>query len=244
VSLPALTPNAWLRYDVIRRILDDLEGVESVLEMGAGGGAMAARLAGRYRYVGLEPDGASFAKARERLAGIPGARILNADAAALERGELFDLVCAFEVLEHIEDDAGALRSWRERLRAGGWLLLSVPAFPARWAAGDSKVGHYRRYEPEELADLLRRTRYVDPLVLVYGFPLGYALEAARNFLARREEGQASLTAGTTASGRWLQPPDSLGWATRLGTAPFRLLQRPFARTRRGTGLVALARRAA
>jgi hypothetical protein len=46
---------------------------------------------------------------------------------------------------------------------------------------------------------------------------------------------------TAASGRWLQPPDGVGWLTASVAAPFRLLQRPFTRTRLGTGLVAFAR---
>jgi hypothetical protein len=47
---------------------------------------------------------------------------------------------------------------------------------------------------------------------------------------------------TAASGRWLQPPEAIGWLTAAVAAPFRLVQRPFAGTRFGTGLVAVARR--
>lgn len=224
---PPLTPNGWLRWDVVGRVLDGLEDVERVLEVGAGEGALGARLARRYDYVGVEPDERSRARARERLGTLLEAL----------PDESFDLVCAFEVLEHVEDDAGELRRWRERIRPGGWLLLSVPAHERRFGAADRRVGHFRRYDPERLAALLTETGFENSRLVIYGFPLGYALEAGRHVLARRGEGE-----GTAGSGRWLQPSDRLGWATRLGTSPFRLLQRPFARTRLGTGIVALARR--
>jgi SAM-dependent methyltransferase len=229
MSDPPLTPNAWLRWDVVRRLLDGLEDVERVLEVGAGEGALGARLARRYDYVGVEPDPVSRARARERVETILEAL----------PDESFDLLCAFEVLEHVEDDDAELRSWRDRLRPEGWLLLSVPAHEKRFGPADRRVGHFRRYEPEGLAALLIETGFESARLVTYGFPLGYALEAARHLLARRGEGE-----GTAGSGRWLQPSDRLGWATSFGTAPFRLLQRPFARTRLGTGLVALARRAA
>ena len=228
IAEPPLTPNAWLRWDVVRRLLDDLEGVERVLEIGAGEGALGARLARRYDYVGVEPDLVSRRKASERVGPVLEA----------VPHETFDLVCAFEVLEHVEDDRAELRGWRDLLRPGGWLLVSVPAHEQRFGAADRRVGHFRRYNPDRLAELLSETGFESPRLMTYGFPLGYALEVGRHLLARRGEGE-----GTAGSGRWLQPSDRLGWATRLGTAPFRLLQRPFARTRLGTGLVALARRA-
>lgn len=239
---PPLTFNAWLRYDVVMRLLCGLDAVTSVLEIGAGEGALAARLARRYKYVGLEPDARAFAVAQSRLARVGSGVVLQGDLSKLEPGTIFDLVCAFEVLEHIEDDAAALRAWRERVRPRGWILLSVPAFSRRFAATDVHAGHYRRYDPPHLRTLLTATGFVDPLVLTYGFPLGYLLEAARNAIASRYSIGGSKEERTASSGRWLQPPAAAWWATQLATAPFRLLQRPFTRTTLGTGLVALARK--
>lgn len=247
MAQPALPLNAWLRYDLISRALRELgPGIRSVLEVGAGAGALSVRLARRYDYTGLEPDQAAYATAADRLRGEGQAQILCDNSSALDPAASFDLVCSFEVLEHLEDDRAALLDWRSRLRGDGWLALSVPARPHRFGAHDRVVGHYRRYDARGLEELLAACGFVDIRVYSCGFPLGYALEAARNAIARHSASHAStpMAAQTAASGRWLQPPESIGWLTAALALPFRLLQRPFARTRLGTGLVAVARRPA
>ncbi|HTR32688.1 MAG TPA: methyltransferase domain-containing protein [Gaiellaceae bacterium] len=241
-ALPPLPLNAWLRYDLIDRSLRELPpDVHTVLEIGAGAGAIGARLARRYEYTGIEPDPAAYARAAERLGA---ERIVCGDSSALDPASAFDLVCSFEVLEHLEDDRAALLDWRGRLREGGFIALSVPARPNRFGPHDRVVGHYRRYDAHMLARLLEDCGFVDVRVRTCGFPLGYALEAARNLIARlhARRGGASMAEQTAASGRWLQPPDAIAWLTAAVAAPFRLLQRPFARTLLGTGLVAVARR--
>jgi SAM-dependent methyltransferase len=243
MSAPPLPLNAWLRWDVVGPILEGLAGVSSVLEIGAGVGAFAARLAARYDYLGLEPDAASCAAAKQRLAAVGRGRMLCADTSALEPGATFDLVCAFEVLEHLKDDAGALRDWRERVRPDGWVLLSVPARPQRRTRHDIMVGHVRRYDRRGLAAVLAETGFADARVLSYGFPAGYALELARDVLARLAPAKQSADERTAESGRRFQPSDRLGPLTRGVSSPLRFVQRPFLDTDLGTGLVAVARRA-
>jgi SAM-dependent methyltransferase len=241
LPLPPLTANAWLRYEIIRRILDDLEEIQSVLEIGAGQGAMGVRLASRYTYIGLEPDRGSSAVARARLKRAGQGSILCGDLSALQPGARFDLVCAFEVLEHLEDDAGALREWRGCLHPGGWVLLSVPAFAARFGAWDRKVGHYRRYERAQMHDLLALSGFTHPAVWSYGFPLGNVLERGRNAAARLSRIGGSMAERTASSGGLLQPADWMGCLTRAATAPFRRLQWRFIQRDVGTGFVVLAR---
>jgi SAM-dependent methyltransferase len=235
-----LTPNAWLRFDLVSRMVP--AGITDVLEIGCGQGALGARLARRYRYVGVEPDPASCAVARARVARAGGGDVHNGDLAMLD-AHRFDLVCAFEVLEHIGDDATALAEWAARLRPGGWLLLSVPAHRRRYGPADELVGHFRRYDPADLATMLRDAGFQDIEVRQYGMPLGYLLEAVRNAVGRRRLARNAATSvpeRTAASGRLLQPGTGAGGiVTRWGTAPFRIVQRAFPHT--GTGLVARAR---
>jgi len=241
-ALPPFTLNAWLRYDLIERTLAGLSGIESVLEIGAGGGALAARLATRYRYVGVEPDQRSCEAAKDVLARLGSGEMLCGDVSAVPDGEIFDAVLAFEVLEHIEDDAGELRAWRERLRPGGRLLMSVPLYQRRYAAADRFVGHFRRYDPEQLDQLLREAGFADIRLQTFGFPLGHLLERSRNLLARLAKPDESREERTGASGRRFQPSGRAALATQALSAPFRRLQRPFYDTRLGAGLFASARR--
>ena len=239
---PALSLHAWLRYDAILRQLRRATGVRSILEIGAGQGAVGVMLARRYEYTGLEPDPTSFATARSRFDLADVREIVEDDLTALGPERTFDLVCAFEVLEHIEDDAGAIADWIERVRPGGWLLISVPAGRQRFGAADRKAGHYRRYDRTDISELLASAGLVDMSLITYGFPAGYVLEAGRNMLARRLETATTMSDRTSASGRWLQPPDWAAPVTRALAAPLRIAQRPFGDGRLGTGLVVLARR--
>jgi SAM-dependent methyltransferase len=66
----------------------------------------------------------------------------------------FDLVCAFDIVEHVEDDEAALTELTRVLAPGGVLLMSVPLHESYWTQFDELVGHCRRYEPENLAALL------------------------------------------------------------------------------------------
>ena len=65
-----------------------------------------------------------------------------------------DLVVAFDVLEHIEDDAIAVGEICRTLRRGGIALVAVPADPRLWSAHDDAVGHVRRYTRETLRTLV------------------------------------------------------------------------------------------
>lgn len=238
-DLPPLTANAWLRWDVVSRLLPPAP--LDVLEVGCGQGAAGARLAWLGRYVGLEPDRQSYDVAVERV-GAAGGQVRHGSLETLAADETFDLVCAFEVLEHIEDDVSALAQWVQRIRPGGNLLLSVPAHAKRFAAADQLVGHHRRYDPPALRLLLRKAGLDEVALRLYGAPAGYALETARNVLsARRLAAAGSMAERSGHSGRYLQPTEN--WqsaAIRVGTLPFRLLQRGFPQF--GPGIVVRARR--
>jgi SAM-dependent methyltransferase len=236
--LPPLTLQGWLRFDTVERLLARVDGVRTVLEIGAGVGALGSVLARRYDYLGLEPDAASYEVGRRRIEAA-GGLLEQIPYTELAPAERFDLVCAFEVLEHLSDDAAALAAWRELLRPGGRLLISVPAGQRRFGASDELVGHVRRYERLGLVELLLRSGFRDPIVRGYGFPLGNVLKPVRDRLAARRL-RAAGDSGTSLSGRWLQPSNERARLTWAAALPFRYVQRPFAHTELGTGLVALA----
>jgi SAM-dependent methyltransferase len=229
-----LSPLAWQRYDAVERLLP--AGVRTVLEVGAGLGSLGARLARRFEYTGLEPDRVSFEVAVQRV-GSAG-RVLCLRAEDLEARSAFDLVCAFEVLEHCEDDRAALATWLGHVRPGGYLLVSVPFRRDRFGPWDERAGHYRRYDRLDVVETLSGAGLRSVETIAYGFPLGSATEVARNAIARLERSGRTMDERTAASGRSLQPPAWAAGATRLASAPFRYLQRPFARANLGPGVVA------
>jgi SAM-dependent methyltransferase len=234
--LPPLSPMATLRWQLVARVLDELTP-RNVLEIGCGQGGFGARIAARpdVSYVGVEPDEKSWTVAAERITPLGGDVRLGTSDLVGEH-ERFDLVCAFEVLEHLEHDTAAATDWVRHLRPGGSLLVSVPAWPERFSPMDTLVGHFRRYTPDALEDVLRAAGVTQPNVRLYGWPLGFALESVRARIAARRPSTGAMEERSATSGRLLQPPRIAGAAVALGAAPFGQLQR--LRPNRGTGLVA------
>jgi SAM-dependent methyltransferase len=236
-AFPPMTTMAWLRWDGIRRALRTVRPT-SILELGAGQGSVGARLAARARYVGIEPDGASAAVASGRV-GEDGI-VIEGTVDDVPGAQRFDLVCAFEVLEHIEDDVDALVSWRSRLAPGGHLLISVPAHQDRFGAADELVGHHRRYDRHALVGALTSAGFGVETLEGYGFGLGHVLEAGRNrMIERRANGSPDV--GTSGSGRLYQPQRLTGAVTMVAAAPGRVLQRLYPRPDAGVGWLVLAK---
>ncbi|MGH9333440.1 MAG: class I SAM-dependent methyltransferase [Vicinamibacteria bacterium] len=114
--------------------------------------------------VGITREAEMLAK-RTRLVAIDRARIdprchevalvTQADAVALPFGDdVFDAVFIFDVLEHVDDEKGALAEIRRVLRPGGTLLVTVPAFMFLYGLQDEVSEHKRRYRLEPLVDLV------------------------------------------------------------------------------------------
>lgn len=114
-----------------------------ILEVGCGPGGNLAMLSGFGTVQGLEPDDESRAHAAERsgLAIHPG---LLPDGLP-DLGAHFDLVAAFDVVEHVEDDAGAVATLANLVQPGGYLVTTVPAAPWMWSEHDVQHHHKRRY---------------------------------------------------------------------------------------------------
>lgn len=242
--LTPLTPNGRLRFDLIRRVLLEIDAGGSFVEVGCGGGGAGGVLAKEFDYVGYEPDAQSFVVARRRLTGIRKSQVFNAVLPDVP-SDSFDLLGAFEVLEHVEEDTSALASWVRWLRPGGYAVVSVPAHPQRYGPSDASVGHFRRYTRQSITDLLIEAGLVDVKVAIYGFPLGYGLEWVRNMVASRKKlalEDVDFAERTATSGRLLQPNDALAPLIWLITFPFQWLQRPFVSGDLGTGFVAWGRR--
>jgi hypothetical protein len=194
-------------------------------------------------YVGVEADETSAALASDVIEKA-GGRVVHGTVNDLDALDgIFDLLCAFEVLEHQEHDLETLKRWLAPIVAGGHVLLSVPADPTHYGPWDQLVGHYRRYTAEQLRALLESLGLTDIRCQHYGWPLTYLTEPVRNILARRERtrmASLSMNDRTSSSARNLQPKHwLLGAVIRAATIPFVQAQR--LRPQMGLGLIAVAR---
>src|SRR6267143_1081628 len=84
------------------------------------------------------------------------------------RNAVFDLICAFDVIEHVDDDERALAELSRVASPGAALITSVPLHPAQWTGFDDFVGHRRRYEPEDLKANLARHGFTVERSAVFG----------------------------------------------------------------------------
>ncbi|MEA3151957.1 MAG: hypothetical protein QOD56_2896, partial [Gammaproteobacteria bacterium] len=96
----------------------------------------------------------ALAKLHERGCSVTMGQVTSLPFAS----DSFDLVCALDIVEHVDDDEAALSEITRVAKPGATLLLSVPLHPERWTPFDDFVGHRRRYEPAELATKLSSRR--------------------------------------------------------------------------------------
>lgn len=121
----------------------------------AGGGNTRVLRAHGWNAVALEygEDGAEVAHGR-------GLATVRGDATRLPLADSsVDLVVAFDLLEHLPDDAAAVAEVHRVLKPSGTYLVAVPADPRLWSLHDEAVDHVRRYTREGLVGLLERGRF-------------------------------------------------------------------------------------
>lgn len=179
---PAAPEDGWVpapRYLLRRRrILRQLRHLTpcDVIEIGCGAGMLLQELSSRgFRCEALE----SSPEARlliDRLATKAGHSIGVHEMPQQTWASHFPLLMAFEVLEHIEDDAAAMEQWASWLAPGGTLLMSVPAHPQLWSAADEWAGHYRRYRKKDLIRVVTAAGLTIEHIECFGFPLGNITE--------------------------------------------------------------------
>jgi SAM-dependent methyltransferase len=125
-------------------------GARSMLELGCGTGFVLQgvhRAHPEMRLVGSELFEEGLVHARRRL---PGVELVQTDARQMPYDAEFDVIGAFDVLEHIDDDRRVLGEVARALRPGGTLLVTVPQHPWMWSPADDYARHVRRYTRREL----------------------------------------------------------------------------------------------
>ena len=228
------------RNSVIRAVAANVEPTlpdrYRVLEIGCGTGNCLRVLESVFRrgvVLGMDSQYRGLAIARRRVS----CPLLQGDLrhAPLAPTVRFDVIGLFDVLEHIEDDVGALEAVRARLTAEGTLLLTVPAAPGLWSAFDVAARHCRRYRAEHLEQVLTRAGFrVDYMSAFMSalYPLAW--------LKRRWNARRTQPAGDPIlSDLKIVPGINAGLRALLSVEP-RLIAAGY-RLKFGTSLVALSR---
>ncbi|MFH1088502.1 MAG: class I SAM-dependent methyltransferase, partial [Patescibacteria group bacterium] len=100
----------------------------------------------------------------------------------------FDLVTAFDVLEHLPDESRAIGEWGRVLRSGGVLFISVPAHQWLFGPHDRALNHYRRYELNQLLRLLIKNNF-SPIFSTYIFGFSFPLFILQRGLLKNSPGR-------------------------------------------------------
>jgi SAM-dependent methyltransferase len=149
----------------------------------------------------------------------------------------FDLILLSEVLEHLNDDVGALKIIHSLLTEDGLLVITVPRDPRFWSVEDELWDHKRRYERTELEGKLRDTGFELDLLWTWGFPITKRIV---KFQVNRLRPRGSdVRDGPPLVAR---PPSLLLPLARIGFGMIARFEQIFKGTDRGLGYVATARK--
>lgn len=130
-----------------------------ILDVGGGTGAVAVDLASAAPQAWIcTADRSATAAAFARDRGVRHVVVADAGAIPFDSGCL-DLVIAFDIIEHLDNDAGMLRDVARVLRPGGAVAIHVPAWPSLWSRHDEILEHKRRYTRRGLTELLDRAGF-------------------------------------------------------------------------------------
>jgi len=226
------------------RSLPQFAAIRDVLEVGCGNGVVLAELqrlfpGGKVIGMDLFEEGLKFA--RQRFHGT----LIQGDVFQHTFAEPFDLIGAFDVIEHLDDDERILRRFWQQIRPGGHLMITVPAHQGLWSYFDDVAHHRRRYAPAGLESKLVSAGFTELYVTQFMAALFPPMWLKRRLLG---EGAAKLSRANPQQRQaavesdlkihplvnwmfelWLRPEVffiSRRWRLPLGTSLLALARRP------------------
>ncbi len=123
---------------------------KKILDYGCGSGFLVGQMQER----GLDAFGADLSEEAIRVGLSRGVKNLYMEDRLDFPDESFDVILALDVIEHIEDDYGALGRLQKLLKPGGCMIITVPAYQWMWGLQDEVAHHFRRYSMSSILKLI------------------------------------------------------------------------------------------
>lgn len=213
------------RRSILRGIFSALKlpkGIK-ILEAGCGPGANLKMLSQFGEVSALEPEEFSIKYASE----ISGVKVLKGFLPEdIPFSDDFDVVCAFDVLEHVDDDGAALRALFDKTKFGGYGVFTVPAYDFLWSKHDEINHHFRRYNKQSFEKLLISAGYEVRLISYYNFwlfPVAAIVRFAQKIFKKKDEGHDIKMPKSTLVNKLLCTIfSSEQYLLRCGSLPFGL----------------------
>ena len=139
---------------ILKTLVKHFPNAASLLEIGCGTGFVLSGIATAnpgLLLVGsdLHQEALNYAQTR-----LPGVVLLQMNAGNIPYVEEFDVICAFDVLEHVPQDDEVLKQIHQALKQGGGVMITVPQHPWLWSRTDDDARHLRRYTRRGLSHKL------------------------------------------------------------------------------------------
>lgn len=205
---------------------------KNFFEIGCGTGFVLAGIATalpELKLMGSEIHTTGLGYAARR---VPQAKLYQMDAREIPFVEEFDVIGAFDVIEHIAEDELVLQRVCRACRPGGGIVVTVPQHPWLWSARDEAARHKRRYTRSELTEKMSRA----------GFEVTLATSFVSLLLPLMAVARLGPRADPTTPSRELKLPGALNGALRAVMAIERLLIAAGMRLPAGGSLLVVARK--
>jgi SAM-dependent methyltransferase len=141
----------YIRKLIVDKFLN--HGSLKILNVGCGPGRSSQYLSAFGEVVSIEYDKYCCEFASEKT----GLKIINGSITELPFADkTFDLVCAFDVIEHVENDQLAVSEIKRVAKENGVIFITIPAFMSLWSHHDVVNHHFRRYKKQQIIDLFNK----------------------------------------------------------------------------------------
>jgi SAM-dependent methyltransferase len=168
-----------------------------IVEIGSGTGGNLPMLAQFGQVEAIEPNSEGRVFITQR--GFPVQDGLLPDQMPIPP-ESVDMVAMLDVLEHVEADAASLKTVHNMLKTGGYLVLTVPAFPSLWSYHDKQRHHHRRYTKQQLRALCLAAGFTIEKFSYYNtllFPVVVGVRFLNKLLGRHDSSDEKMPSTRT-----------------------------------------------